>query len=100
MNPTEAIAELEHRLHHLKRNLNSPGTKIMARGVLTSATRLAQLMGVQSEVVDLTIDPLEPLLDELSELRQELNTPIPPVVMGNRGFRSFWTGKRKSGGGA
>lgn len=95
MNPTEAIAELEHRLHHLKRNLNSPeGTKIMARGVLTSATRLAQLLGVQSEVVDLTIDPLEPLLDELSELRQELNTPMPAVVMGNRGFRSFWAGKR------
>lgn len=97
MDSKTAIEELATRVRHLERNQTSPeAARIMARGVLTSATRVALLMGVDLDTAGPTIaaaasEP-SPLLQEINELQAEMNAP---VVLGNRGFRSFWPRNRR-----
>jgi hypothetical protein len=115
MDSKTAIAELASRVRHLERNQTSPeAARIMARGVLTSATRVALLMGVDLDTAGPTIaaaaqaDPTRPtaedldmnwpeerspLLQEINELQLEMEHPV--VATGNRGFRSFWPRSRR-----
>lgn len=112
MDSKTAIEELATRVRHLERNQTSPeAAKLMARGVLTSATRVALLLGVDELPPEIEgvrpcpdchrqhsplvlCKPLDqsPLLREINELEAEMNAP---VVLGNRGFRSFWPRNRR-----
>lgn len=89
-----AIKQLESRVFHLGRNQTSPAAKIMARGVLTSATRVALLLGVDLDTAGPTINAAaeSPLLQEINELQLEMDHPV--VATGNRGFMNFWPRRR------